>query len=273
MFLSACIELLFADEAPDFARRIDAARRAGLDAVEFWGWRGKDIGAIRAAARSAGVEITSFLVDPPAQLASRSTHANFLDALHESCALANKLATRKLIVLAGDNVSDVPHADQRANLIEGLARAAAIAAQHEVTLVLEPLNTRIDHPGHFLDSTTDAAAITQTVGSSHLKLLYDVYHSVTMGEDVPAVVAEAAPFIGHIHVADSPGRHEPGTGQIDWSSTIAAIARSGYDGAIGLEYLPTTSSSESLTAIRKALRDVAPDPRHPLSRPRERISG
>jgi hydroxypyruvate isomerase len=272
LFLSACIELLFADEAADFPRRIDAARRAGLDAVEFWGWRGKDIGAIRAAARSAGVEITSFLVDPPAQLTSRSTHANFLDALHASCALANKLETRKLIVLAGDNVSDVPHADQRANIIEGLARAAAIAAQHEVTLVLEPLNTRIDHPGHFLDSTTDAAAITQTVGSSHLKLLYDVYHSVTMGEDLPAVVAEAAPFIGHIHVADSPGRHEPGTGQIDWSSTIAAIARSGYDGAIGLEYLPTTSSSESLTAIRKALRDGA-DPPHPVGRPRERISG
>jgi hydroxypyruvate isomerase len=176
-----------------------------------------------------------------------------LKALPESCALAKELGSRSLIILAGDHLAGVPDGDQRQALTDALVQAAEIAASYGVTLVLEPLNTRVDHPGYFLDSTDEALAIIGDVSSTHLRLLYDVYHSFTMGEDVAAVVARAGPLIGYVHVADAPGRHEPGTGLIDWQLVLDALARCDYDGPIGLEYMPTVDSGESLRLIRDAL--------------------
>jgi len=253
VFLSACVELLFADDGSDIAGRVRAAGRAGVPAIEFWGWRRKDVDALAAAARSAGVAITSLLADPPGRLVDPATHADFLRPLPESCAVADRLGARSLIVLSGDRLPGVADEDQRQALTDVLSRAARIAAQYEVTLVLEPLNTRVDHPDSFLDHTEQALAIIREVASSHLKLLYDVYHSVAMHEDLLAAVGEAGPLIGHVHLADFPGRHEPGTGEIDWQSTLAAIRECGYDGPIGLEYVPSGDSAESLAFIRQAL--------------------
>jgi hydroxypyruvate isomerase len=253
VFLSACIELLFADDGSDLATRVRAAGRAGVPALEFWGWRNKDVDALAAVARSAGVAITSLLADPPGRLVDRATHADFLRALPESCAVANKLGARSLIVLSGDRLPEVADDDQRQALSDVLSRAARIAAQREVMLVLEPLNTRVDHPDSFLDRTEQALAIIRDVDSSHLKLLYDVYHSVAMHEDPAGAVGKAGPLIGHVHVADFPGRHEPGTGQIDWQRTLAAIRECGYDGPIGLEYVPSGDSAASLSFIHQAV--------------------
>src|SRR5206468_2209339 len=119
------------------------------------------------------------------------THAQFLRALPQSCALANQLGCGTLIVLAGDRLPDIADADQREALTEVLSLAANVAAAYDVTLVLEPLNTSVDHPGYFLDGTAEAVIIIREVGSPHLKLLYDVYHSAAMNEDIAAVLSEA----------------------------------------------------------------------------------
>jgi hydroxypyruvate isomerase len=247
-----------------------------VPAIEFWGWRTKDIDAITDTVRSTGVTITSFLADPPGRLVDPRTHAEFLQTLSESCRRAVDLESASLIVLAGDRLPDVSEADQRQSLVDVLGQAVEVAALYDVTLVLEPLNTRVDHPTYFLASTIDALAIVREIDNPHLKLLYDVYHSVTMGEDVAAVIENAGPLIGHVHFADAPGRHEPGTGQVDWQETLDAIARCGYEGAIGLEYTPTGDSTESLKLIREALRrqgnTTISKPPQPLSRLEERIS-
>ena len=250
--LSACIEWLFAEE-PAFAARITRAAEAGLPCVEFWTWRDKDIAAIAAALDASGVRLTSFLSQPEANLVDPATHPEFLAGVEESAAVAASLGCHGLIVLAGDRLSGRADGEQRAAVVAALREAAPRAAEHGVTLLLEPLNSRVDHVGTFLDATTDGLDIVEAVGAPGVKLLLDVYHAVVMGEVPQDVVGERVGLVGHVHVADAPGRHEPGTGTIDWAVIAGWLSASGYAGAVGLEYMPSQPTVDSMELIRKAV--------------------
>jgi hydroxypyruvate isomerase len=250
---SACIEWLFAEE-PAFVRRVADAGAAGLESVEFWTWRDKNLEQLRSALEETGVQLTSFVSQPEGRLVDPATHDDFLQGVAESAEVAASFGCRGLIVLAGDALDGTPRSSQRDALADALRRAAPIAAEHDVTLLLEPLNTRVDHAGYFLDATPEALDVVQDVGAPNVRLLYDLYHSFVMGEVPAAVVGDRADLIGHVHVADVPGRHEPGTGTVDWGQAIAWLRASGYDGRIGLEYMPSRSTVESLSYLQGILR-------------------
>ena len=118
------------------------------------------------------------------------------------------------------------------NIIEGLKRAAPIAEKHEVMLILEPMNIRVDHKGHCLYGSEPTLRILKAVGSRNIKMLADLYHLTVNGDDVVRVVTEHADQIGHVQVADAPGRHEPGSGNIPIVKLVDALERHGYTGAI-----------------------------------------
>jgi len=145
----------------------------------------------------------------------------------------------------------VERSRQRDAITEALLRAAPIASKAGVRLLLEPLNTRVDHPGYFLDSTAEALEVINDVDDPAVRLLYDLYHSIVMGEDPQQVLAGSGHLVGHVHVADVPGRHEPGTGTIDWPLQLAALRSAEYSGAIGLEYKPSRDTESSLELIRQ----------------------
>ena len=105
----------------------------------------------------------------------------------------------------------------------------------------------------YLVNTTLGLDLVDAVGSPALRLLYDVYHSTVMGEDMEQVLAGRIHLVHHVQVADFPGRNEPGTGTLDWPEKIATLRRLGYDGGIGLEYRPTMPIAESLAKTRGAL--------------------
>jgi hydroxypyruvate isomerase len=247
--LSACIEWLFADEAT-FARRIPRAADAGLNHVEFWTWRDKDLDAIAGELEGTTVEVTSFVSQPEGRLVDSATHDLFLTGVTESALVAQRLRCHGLIVLAGDTVSGVGRSVQRQAIVDALRRAAPIAADHDVTLLLEPINTRLEDPDYYLSSTRDGLDIIEDVSAPNVRLLYDIYHSVVMGEAPTLVLNGRVGLVGHVHVADVPGRHEPGTGHIDWASTIGWLQSAGYEGLYGLEYMPSATTEESLTGIR-----------------------
>ena len=136
-----------------------------------------------------------------------------------------------------------------------LKQAAPVAADAGLVLLLEPLNTRLDHPGYFLDSTSEGLDIVEEVDSPAVRLLYDLYHATMMGETAGPLDGRGH-LIGHLHVADAPGRHEPGTGSIDWPARLRDVERSGYRGMVGLEYRPARGTQEGLAATRLHL---APD--------------
>ena len=249
MRFSACIELLFAAEANDPAERIRLAAAAGLPAVEFWSWRNKDLPSIAAALKETGLTLTGFVSEPMAPLTDPAQHGAFLAGLKDSIAVAQRLGCGKLIAQAGPLRPQVPREDQHAAIVACLASAAETLKGSGVTLLLEPLNTRVDHPGYFLPFTPEALDIIDAVGCSEIRLLYDLYHSAVMGETPQAVLAGRMDRIGHVHLADAPGRQEPGTGSLDWRGQLCWLEQQGYDGFVGLEYRPSQGTVDSLSAL------------------------
>lgn len=138
-----------------------------------------------------------------------------------------------------------------ASLCAGLESAVALADAADVTLVVEPLNTRIDHPGYSLNHSQPAFDAVRAIGSPRLKVLYDIYHMHVMGDDTPATIAANLPLIEHFHVADAPGRHEPGTGEIPYRDIARLLRDSNYDGCLGLECYPRGDSQAAVAAFRE----------------------
>jgi hydroxypyruvate isomerase len=245
MRYSACIEWLFAAEAPEFPDRIRAAKAAGLDAVEFWKFSNKDVDAVRAALDETGLQLAGILCEPIAPLANPEAHAWFLEGVRTSLAAALKLGAKVMIAQAGDDQQGVARARQHAEIVKVLGEAAKIIEGSGVTLALEPLNDRVDHPGYYLTSTTEGLDIIDEVGRSEIRLLYDIYHAAVMGEEIE-LLAGRLDRVVHVHLADTPGRGEPGTGRMDYAERLGWLVANGYQGLVGLEYRPSVTTVESL---------------------------
>lgn len=255
--LAPNIELLF-KEAGDYPDRVRAAAAAGFTAVEMWGPTGhdapakaKDLPALKAALQETGVQLTAQLSEPRTQfLLPGFDHAPFFTKLDEGVAIAQDLGAPRIVVGSGTGFGGSKRQVQLDQLVDIYTRATAQIAGSGITLVLEAVNGRVDHPGSFLDRTADAAYIARGVDSPFFGILYDVYHSTVEGEEVEQALADAAGVVRYVQIADAPGRGEPGTGAIDWPATFGLLRASGYDGPIGLEYYPTTESAASVTHIR-----------------------
>lgn len=253
MYTAACIEWLFAAEHPEMADRIHAAAAAGLRAVEFHLWRNKELEPIREALQATGLELTSIVVEPRRSLVDPAQHGEFLQAVAESLPVAARLRARSVVVASGFTREGVSREEQHAEAAGVLARAAAMAGDAGVGMLLEPLNTRVDHPGMFLCSTAEGLDLIDEVASPHLKLLYDYYHMSVMEEPMEPALAGRIDRVGHVHFADLPGRQEPGTGGLPWAEVVATLERLGYDGPIGLEYRPSGPTLETLQRTRDAI--------------------
>ncbi len=245
MRYSACIELLFREEA-QVADRIRAAKAAGLDAVEFWRWSDKDLDAVKAALDQTGLPLAGILCEPIARITDPEMHPVFLDGLRASLLAALKLGTPVLIAQAGDDRAGVPRQAQHAALVKVLKEAADILKGSGVTLALEPLNDRVDHPGYYLTSTVEGLDIVDEVDRPEVRLLYDIYHSAMMGEHIEEVLEGRLDRVVHEHLADTQGRREPGTGSLDWQARLHWLEEHGYRGLIGLEYRSSGTTVDSL---------------------------
>lgn len=246
MRFSACIELLFADEHPGFPDRIRAAKAAGLDAVEFWRFSNKDLDAVRSALNETGLPLAGILCEPISPLTAPDAHETFLEGVRTSLAAAQRLGTNMLIAQAGDDQPGIARVAQHAAIVKVLREAAKILEGTGVVLALEPLNDRVDHPGYYLTSTEEGLDIVDEVARPEVRLIYDIYHSAVMGERIEDVLAGRVDRVVHAHLADTPGRHEPGTGTMDWADRLKWLHGQGYDGLVGLEYKPVKPTVEGL---------------------------
>lgn len=253
--LSANLELLFTEAGPRYEDRARAAAAAGFDAVEIWGTSNKDVNSLAAALADLGLVLTSMVAEPRSNLVFPGTDMQqFYDGLQRSLEHAQVLHCRHMVISPG---LGFPGANRRKNLdslVEVYARVVSQLGSSDVTILHEPVNTRVDHPGVLVDRTADALGVIRALGSSRLRLLYDFYHSVVEGEDPAVVLADAADVLDYVQFADAPGRGEPGTGTIDWPGCIALLERVGYKGPIGLEYRPVAASAQSVQLIMKLAR-------------------
>jgi hydroxypyruvate isomerase len=158
---------------------------------------------------------------------------------------ATALGTPQLNCLAGIRPADVTAQEARRVLIDNLRYAATKLKAHGLKLLIEPVNTK-DIPGFFLSGTQQALDIIAEVGADNLFLQYDVYHAQRMEGDLANTLTAHIEKIAHIQIADNPGRHEPGTGEIDYPFLFAHLDRIGYTGWIGCEYKPAAATEAGL---------------------------
>ena len=248
--LSANIELLFteAGEAPD---RVRAAAAAGFDAVEMWFSTDKDVDALGKALADTGVQLTSLLTGPRMAYTYPGTDlAPFHEGVDVAVEHARQLGCPRVVLASGVGFPGLSRQKNHQIIIDMFAEAVARTDGSGVDFVLEPVNSRVDHPGALTDRTEDAVQVARAIGSDRFGILYDLYHSIAQGEDPATELADAAGFVKYVQLADAPGRGEPGSGSVDWAAQLAVLRASGYDGPIGLEYFPTVPSEQSVEVIR-----------------------
>ena len=263
MLFGACIDTLYT-ELP-FERRFAAAKAGGFDRVEFWDWRKIDLRETRRVADWAGIGISGFNGDAEFSLIDPAQKTGYLDFLKRSLEAAkflgapsvtvhsNALGENGVVVNSYDNLSD---ALRLCSMYETLRAAAEIAEACGVRLHLEALNVYTDHAGNFLKDTRTGAELVRLIGSPYLTLLYDVYHMQINEGRLCDTLGEYIDCIGHIHIADAPGRHEPGTGEINYVNVLRHLDGLGYEGVVGCELFPAESTEKAVKAIMELKNNI-----------------
>lgn len=172
--------------------------------------------------------------------------ADYLErTFREAIDIARTLRCTRINVLAGNLVDGVTWDDQRRTAVAGLKRLAPLAEQHGVQLLIEALNAPAN-PRYFLTTSKFGLELVREVGSPAVKFQYDAFHLQIMEGNLIDTVSSNIADIGHVQIGDVPGRHEPGTGEINYPNFFAALDRCGYDGFVGLEYIPAGNTEEGL---------------------------
>ena len=244
MRLSVCIEMFWPDRPME--ERVRRVKALGYTAFEFWGWKDKELDKIRAAREETSLAVAAISAEPSFCLVDRADDKPLLDGLVASAAAAHSLGCTTLIVTTGNLLADETFEVTRRRVVRKLRKMARVAADHGVTLALEPLNPIVDHHGYWLTRMSEAADIVQEVASPHLKILDDLYHQQLTEGNLIANLTLYAPWIGHFHAAGVPGRHELVGGELDYRSILAAIEKTGYEGYVGLEFSPTIGEEAAL---------------------------
>ncbi|MQA09483.1 MAG: TIM barrel protein [Pseudonocardiaceae bacterium] len=237
--------------------RPDAARAAGFDAVEFW-WPfdvavppDAEVEKFVRALNDSGVRLTGlnfFAGDMPGGdrglVSWVGREREFADNVTATVEIAGRLGCRGLNALYGNRLDGADPAAQDELAASQLDLAARQARTIGARVLIEPVSGAPRYP---LRTAADALAVLDRLPERHnVDLLADLYHLSVNGDDVPAVLTEHAGEIGHVQIADAPGRHEPGTGSLDLDGWLATLQAGGYGGYVGLEYKPSTDSAASL---------------------------
>jgi len=247
---AANLTLLFNEV--DFLDRFQAAADAGFKGVEYlfpYAWP-----AAALAERLDRAGLVQVLYNLPAGdwaggergIACHPDRVGeFQDGVGEAIAYAAPLGCRQINCLAGITPAGVAPGKVHETLVANLRFAAAKLKEAGIRLLIEPINT-FDIPGFHLNRTAQAVALADEVGSDNLFIQYDIYHAQRMEGELANTIARHLPRIAHMQLADNPGRHEPGSGEINWRYLFDFIDRAGYTGWMGCEYKPATTTGAGL---------------------------
>jgi hydroxypyruvate isomerase len=248
--LSANLSTMF-PEVP-FLDRFEQAAISGFKGVEFWFPYQWELDKITEKLNKHSLEVVLYNLPPGDWEAGDRGIACIPgreDEFHQSLSLgiryAKALGCQLLHCLAGIAPTELPAAITRKTLVENLRFAAEATEREGIRLLIEALNSG-RFPGFYLNQTRQAVELINEVGSSNLRILYDAFHMQIMEGNLTNTIKDKLPYIGHIQIADNPGRHEPGTGEINFENLLRFIDEAGYSGWIGCEYIPLNDTKEGL---------------------------
>lgn len=260
MKYSACIEMLFQEFG--FSERIYRAKECGFNAVEFWLWQNKDLDEIKKALDETGMKIGIFQANIEGRMIDPRDNGIYIDGVLKSMKTAKKLDASHLFlmtdILKEDRTVSEPlyniSPEDKIKSIKDILKALKPAAEEMgITLVIEPLNIHVDHKGYYLSHSRPAFDLVREIGSANIKVLYDVYHMQIMEGNLIQTIRENIDAIGYIHIADVPGRFQPGTGEINFTNIFKAIKMMNYEGLIGFEFEPTYRTADVIRDVFKII--------------------
>jgi hydroxypyruvate isomerase len=261
--LSVRVEALFPNLT--LPQQMQRVAEAGYHGFEFGNWRAVDAREITTLKNKLRLECACIVgnrgVNPKGMgLCLPSEREAFLGEIRASLDAARRLETTRIVVLSGNKVSGMPRSQQHASIVEGLKRAHDIVAPHGVTMIVEvvntvapvePLHPQENHLDYYLDHGGEAFQIVDEVASPYVKVLFDIYHVQIMDGNLIETIRNNIARIGHFHVGDVPGRHEPGTGEINYANVFKAIRELGYRDFVAMEYVPSKDVMTTLAEVRR----------------------
>ena len=261
MTLDVCIETVFTDLP--YWKRMERVASLGYKGVEFWHpegtWDGKQINTsmpkdpdeVRKASQDNGIQVCGLVMNAWDGLfggcpTRAEDHKVFLDQVHRMIDFCSQIDCHKGVIMTGLSEPNLSAEEEMSNVKRAFAQALRIAESADFVLLVEPLNTLVDHGGFALDSALRGAELVRGFDNPHMKLLYDIYHMQIMSGNVVATIEEVSDVLGHIHIAGVPGRAEPDRCELNYAYILAQAQSMGYDEWVGLEYFPKVESVESL---------------------------
>jgi len=243
--------------------QIEIAARAGCESAmllnQYAPWSDADLARVARLAESSRLPLHGLLGQMdwkkrPVSIVDPAHRETFLADVRNAITVAKKLGIGQIGLTSGLSPAGGGAAAQYASLTEGVKRAADLVAAANLMLLVEPLNSLVDHPGCFLTSCVEGLKLVREINHPHVRLLFDVYHEQVMRGNIIRTLTEAAPLVGLIHIADNPGRNDPGTGEVNFSNVYRAIRKTGYSGRIAMEYKPLGDPVASLSNAVKSMK-------------------
>ena len=254
MKLGLCLEMALT--SLPFEGRVKTAARLGFKNVEIWWVDSVFKGTpdqLAKLAQANGVTITNTVINAPdGSVGSgltdpRKSKDAWLERARMTINYTREAQIPNTIFLTGNRVPDLTDGQMLESVIEWTKPVVDMAEKAGVTLLLEPLNDKYDHPGHWLTSSDLGAEICRRIGSKRLRILFDCYHMQIMEGDLVNHIKRNIDVIGHFHSAGVPGRHEVFTGETNYPFVLSQIEQLGYQGVFGLEFAPSMNDEVSLT--------------------------
>jgi hydroxypyruvate isomerase len=254
MKLGLCLEMALT--SLPFEGRVKTAARLGFKNVEIWWVDSVFKGTpdqLAKLAQANGVTITNTVINAPdGSVGSgltdpRKSKDAWLERARMTINYTREAQIPNTIFLTGNRVPDLTDGQMLESVIEWTKPVVDMAEKASVTLLLEPLNDKYDHPGHWLTSSDLGAEICRRIGSKRLRILFDCYHMQIMEGDLVNHIKRNIDVIGHFHSAGVPGRHEVFTGETNYPFVLSQIEQLGYQGVFGLEFAPSMNDEVSLT--------------------------
>jgi hydroxypyruvate isomerase len=267
MDFSISLDMILPDV--QFEKRVGVVAKNGFKNIEFWGWKNRDIEALEKEVRTNNVGVTLFSGHRKSSTIDSRFHEKFLKELKESISLAHKLGCRNLDVYSDEilpgkpnvfpqvnpaKITNLPLNKKYNNLVKAMEKGADLAEKEDVILQLEALNP-YDHPRYFLSNSSTTLRVIRKVDNPHLKMLFDIYHMQISEGNITNTLLNNLDAIGYIHVADVPGRHEPGTGELNYEFILGQLHNAGFKGTVGFEYLASENDQIALGKIHDLISD------------------
>ena len=227
-----------------FGEAVRTVKACGYDAIETYDWKNLDLAEVKDVLEETGVNFLS-MCTTEFRMTDPQYRSAWLEGLEESCEAAVQIGVKKLITQVGPDTG-APREEQHQAIVDTLVQAKPILDKTGVTIMLEPLNTYVNHPGYYLTTSPEAFDIVHEVDHPLVKIVYDIYHQQIMEGNIIPNVVNNLDCIAHLHGAGHPGRNELQFGESDYKVIFKAIDKAGYTGYCGLEYKPLLDPVESM---------------------------